>query len=117
MKNSKDVYGAKGTAYALAKLSPEEQKSKLEELSTAPLAKRKKAVKKLVGATLRGKREIAAMREKFIAGPADEPSEAYDAVVKALAWVLGESETIRLGRQKMKNATESKNGVAEEALS
>lgn len=85
--------------YKLSKMDPEEQKKavvKIEKVNGhAPNGKRKKGVREAVGgSTLRGKREIAAMREKFKGGEADMLSEAHDAVVSALSWVLGECEKI-----------------------
>lgn len=95
--------------YKLSKMEPEEQKkavAKIEKAnghsstsgangSSSRATKRRKGVKEALGGTApRGKREIEKMRDKFKGGEADMLSEAHDAVVSALSWVLGECEKI-----------------------
>ena len=84
-------------AYKLSKLEPEAQReavAKVHARTNGSTAKRKKGVREALGKTLRGKREILKMREKYQPGEADTSSELHDAVVHTLDWVLGERERI-----------------------
>lgn len=86
---------AASDGYQLAKLEPEKQKKALEKMTSGPKGEKRARAAAAMGKTaMRGKRDIEKMREKFKGGEADMLSEAHDAVVSALSWVLGECEKI-----------------------